>query len=137
MFGKKEPAAIKSLIAQGTRIDGDMQFAEGLRVDGEVAGAIRATSAGGSLLVISEGAVVEGGVEADHVIVNGTVKGPVVARELLELQPRARVDGEVRYALLQMQPGATIHGQLRPLGTGAAAADEDRPLIRLAARSAA
>lgn len=137
MFGKKDPAAIKSLIAQGTRIQGDMQFGEGLRVDGEVFGAIHANSEVGSLLVISEGAVVEGGVKADHIIINGTVRGPVEAREILELQPKARIEGEVQYVALEMQNGATILGQLRPLGSGsAAAAADEKPAIRLAARSA-
>ena len=133
MFGKKDPAAIKSLIAQGTCIRGDMQFGEGLRVDGEVYGAIHANSDAGSLLVISEGAVVEGGVKADHVIINGTVKGPVEARHLLELQPRARIEGEVQYVALEMQHGATILGQLRPMGTSTAAAEDGKPAIRLAA----
>lgn len=136
MFGKKDPAAIKSLIAHGTRIHGDMSFGDGLRVDGEVYGAIHANSGGESLLVISEGAVVEGGVKADHVIINGTVKGPVEARELLELQPKARVEGEVQYVALEMQNGATLLGQLRPMGTAAASAEGDKRSIRLAATSA-
>jgi cytoskeletal protein CcmA (bactofilin family) len=136
MFGKKDPAAIKTLIAQGTRIEGDMKFEEGLRVDGEVYGAIRAGSDGGSLLVISEGAVAEGGVRADHVIINGTVKGPVEARELLELQPKARIEGDVQYVALEMHQGATILGQLRPMGSGAASSGDDKPVIRLAATSA-
>lgn len=137
MFGKKDPTAIKSLIAQGTRITGDMQFAEGLRVDGEVYGAIHANPEVGSMLVISEGAVVEGGVKADHVIINGTVRGPVEAREVLELQPKARIEGEVQYAALEMQNGATILGQLRPLGSASRASSADeKPAIRLAARSA-
>ena len=38
MFGKKAQPPIKSLIAQGTRIDGDLKFNEGLRIDGEVFG---------------------------------------------------------------------------------------------------
>jgi cytoskeletal protein CcmA (bactofilin family) len=36
MFGKKAQPPIKSLIAQGTRIEGNVKFTEGLRVDGEV-----------------------------------------------------------------------------------------------------
>ena len=52
MFGKKDLAVIKSLIAQGTQIHGNMKFGEGLRVDGEVFGDIHANSDGGSLLVI-------------------------------------------------------------------------------------
>jgi cytoskeletal protein CcmA (bactofilin family) len=136
MLGKKEPAAMKTLIAHGTRIDGDMRFDEGLRVDGAVYGMIQANGEARSLLVISEGAVVEGGVKADHVIINGKVTGPVEARELLELQPKADIQGDVQYVTLEMHQGASILGQLRPMGAGAAAAGDEKPLIRLAAKSA-
>jgi cytoskeletal protein CcmA (bactofilin family) len=136
MFGKKETSSIKTLIAQGTHVDGDMTFEDGLRVDGEVHGTIQARSEGGSLLVISEGAVADGGVNADHIIINGTVKGPVKARELLELQSNARIEGDVEYVTLEMHQGATILGQLRPMGAGAAAAREDKSVFRLASKSA-
>lgn len=135
MFGKKDTSAIKTLIAQGTQIEGDLKFEDGLRVDGEVHGAIHAKSEGGTLLVISEGALADGGVRADHVIINGTVKGPVEARELLELQPNAKIEGDVQYAALEMHQGATILGQLRPLMAGAPAAGE-KPVLRVAAKSA-
>ena len=36
MFGKKAQPPIKSLIAQGSRIEGNLKFTEGLRIDGEV-----------------------------------------------------------------------------------------------------
>ncbi len=54
MFGKKKQPPIKSLIAQGTRIEGNVLFHDGLRVDGEVAGDIRASDEHPSILVISE-----------------------------------------------------------------------------------
>src|SRR5262249_41401946 len=120
MFGKKAQPPIKSLIAQGTHIDGNLKFSEGLRGDGEVFGDIKASpEENGSLLVISEAAVVQGSIEADHVIINGTVRGPVHARELLELQPKAKIEGDVAYVALEMHQGATICGSLRPLMTGA------------------
>jgi cytoskeletal protein CcmA (bactofilin family) len=135
MFGKKSQPPIKSLIAQGTRIEGNMKFNEGLRVDGEVYGDIVATTDdASSMLVISEAAVVQGAIQADHVIINGTVRGPVHARELLELQPKARIEGDVSYIALEMHQGATISGQLRPLAAGAV--DEEKPLLKLAAKSA-
>lgn len=136
MFGKKAQPPIKSLIAQGTRIEGNVKFSEGLRVDGEVYGDIQTgVQDAGSLLVISEAAVVQGGVQADHVIINGIVRGPVHARELLELQPKARIEGDVSYVSLEMHQGATISGQLRPLVAGAAG-EEDKPLLKLATKSA-
>jgi cytoskeletal protein CcmA (bactofilin family) len=137
MFGKKTQPPIKSLIAQGTRIDGNMKFSEGLRVDGEVFGDVHASpEEAGSLLVISEAAVVQGGIQADHVIINGTVRGPVLARELLELQPKARIEGEVSYVALEMHQGATISGQLKPLMAGTSSSDEEKPLLKLATKNA-
>lgn len=133
MFGKKAQPPIKSLIAQGTRIDGNIRFDEGLRIDGEVFGDIRATSEQSSMLVISEAAIVQGEVHADHVIVNGTVRGPLIARELLELQPKARIEGDVSYMALEMHQGAVISGQLKPLAMDSA---EEKPLLKLAAKSA-
>ena len=82
MFAKKKQPPIKSLIAQGSRIDGNMTFSEGLRVDGDVVGDIRVDESQPSLLVISETATVVGAVYADHVIINGRINGPVHAREL-------------------------------------------------------
>lgn len=114
MFGKKKQPPIKSLIAAGSRIEGNIHFTDGLRIDGEVTGNIRAIDGGVSILVISETATITGLVQADHVVVNGHVVGPVHALELLELQPKARIEGEVHYKSLEMHQGATISGQLKP-----------------------
>lgn len=132
MFSSKtKQPPIKSLIAQGTRIQGDLHFAEGLRIDGEVVGHVRSAADGASLLIVSEVASVEGSIEADHVIINGHVKGPVLARKLLELQPKARIQGDVAYLAIEMHQGATIEGQLRPMA--AAGAPEEKPTLKLAA----
>lgn len=127
---KAKQPPIKSLIAQGTRIQGDLLFADGLRIDGEVVGKVLAAAEGASLLIVSEVASVQGSIEADHVIINGHVKGPVLARQLLELQPKARIEGEVSYRAIEMHQGATIDGQLRPM---AAAAADEKPTLKLAA----
>lgn len=131
MFGKKKQPPIKSLIAQGTRIDGNVIFHDGLRVDGEVVGDIRASDEQPSILVVSEEASVSGEIHADHVIINGRVKGPVHAFELLELQPKARIEGDVSYKALEMHQGATISGQLKPM----IGALEDKPTLKLAANN--
>ena len=131
MFNKTKQPPIKSLIANGTLIQGHVQFAEGLRIDGEVIGDIRA-SAQPSILVISETARVNGQIHADHVIINGSVKGPVFATTLLELQPKARIEGDVAYRALEMHQGAMISGQLKPTAEAA----EEKPPLKLAANNA-
>lgn len=132
MFGKKNPPPIKSLIAQGTCIEGNIKFTDGLRVDGEIIGNIQANPGSASILVLSETAVVTGQIQADHVIINGRVLGPVHASDLLELQPKARIEGDVAYKALEMHQGATISGQLRPLEMTVV---EDKPTLKLATNS--
>ncbi len=130
MFNKKKQPPIRSLIADGSHIDGNLRFADGLRIDGEVVGDIRSVPDQPSILVISETAAVTGEIHADHVIINGTVKGPVFANLMLELQPKARIDGDVHYTALEMHQGAIISGQLRPLAQA-----EEKPTLKLAANN--
>lgn len=127
MFGKKKQPPIRTLIGEGTVIHGELKFADGLRIDGEVIGDVVAEGDGYSILVISEKARITGKVTAGHVIVNGTVIGPIQSTDLLELQPKARITGDVRYEVLEMHQGATIDGELRPLKA------EEKPSLKLAA----
>jgi cytoskeletal protein CcmA (bactofilin family) len=130
MFNKKKQPPIKSLIAEGTQIEGNMAFSDGLRVDGTIIGNVLASDGGASILVISDSASITGEITADHIIVNGTVKGPIHARHMLELQPKARIEGDVEYAALEMHQGALIAGQLRPLLD-----NEEKPTLKLAANN--
>ena len=114
MLGIKKPWSVRSTIAAGMKVAGDCTFQEGLQIDGAVLGDVTAEGAGPSVLVIGEGGSVQGAISADHVVIGGTVVGPVLARELLELQAKARIQGDVRYQALEMAQGAVIAGQLQP-----------------------
>jgi cytoskeletal protein CcmA (bactofilin family) len=127
MFSKKKQPPIRTLIGEGTVIHGELRFVEGLRIDGEVRGDVIAAGDARSILVISEKALVTGMVKAGHVIINGNVMGPVQSDELLELQPKAVIVGNVKYQVLEMHPGATIEGELHPLHA------EGKPALKLAA----
>lgn len=131
MFAKKKQPPIRTLIGEGTVIRGELQFSDGLRIDGEVQGDVIASELETSILVISEKAKVVGRVKAGHVIINGHVTGPVQADALLELQPKAVIVGDVKYEALEMHQGATIEGELRPLK-----AEEKPAMIKLAASNA-
>lgn len=130
MFNRKKQPPIKSLIAHGTQISGHISFSEGLRVDGIVNGNLLAAEGHQSILVISETASVEGEIRADHVIINGSVTGPIHASELLELQPKAQIRGDVHYKALEMHQGATVAGLLRPMLIA-----EEKPTLVLAANN--
>ncbi len=130
MFNKKKQPPIKSLIAEGSSISGHILFSDGMRIDGTVTGNVCASEDHASLLVVSETAQVTGSLTADHIIINGSVKGPVHAQHMLELQPKARIEGDVQYAALEMHQGALIAGQLRPLLGG-----EEKPTLKLASNN--
>ena len=130
MFNKKKQPPIRSLIAEGSQIDGNFSFTDGLRVDGAIVGNLCAKPDLASMLVISESASVTGEIHADHIIINGTVKGPVHARFMLELQPKARIQGDVYYTALEMHQGALVAGQLRPIVD-----IEEKPTLKLAANN--
>ena len=63
-------------------------------------------------LVISELAKVEGEIDVAHVVINGTVAGPVRGSEYVELLPKARVTGNVSYKSIEIHVGAIVMGQL-------------------------
>ena len=110
--GTKPQSRIDCLIGAGTSIDGNVTFSGGLRVDGQVRGNIVAEDGKPGTLVISEQARVEGEIRVPHIVVNGTVVGPVHSTEYVELQAKANVTGDVSYNTLEMQLGAVVAGRL-------------------------
>lgn len=115
MFRKqsnKPQNRIDSLIGAGTRIEGNVTFVGGLRVDGEIMGNVTAADDQASTLVVSEKARIDGEIRVSHLVVNGAINGPVHAAEFLELQARSRVNGDVHYTALEMHLGAVVEGRL-------------------------
>jgi cytoskeletal protein CcmA (bactofilin family) len=116
MFDRRKPhrpqKRLDSLIGAGTTVRGDVVFTGGLRVDGTVVGNVSTVEHQPGTLVISEHARVEGEVRVSHVVVNGTVDGPVWANDYLELEAKARVHGNVQYRSLEMHVGAIVEGEL-------------------------
>ncbi len=115
MFGNKSnklKTSIDCLIGAGTTIEGNITFAGGLRVDGHVRGNVLTADGKPSTLMVSEKAEIEGEIRVSHVVINGTVTGPVHAAEYVELLPKAAVTGDVYYKTLEMQLGAVVQGRL-------------------------
>jgi cytoskeletal protein CcmA (bactofilin family) len=127
MFGKKRSmpqTRIDSLIGAGTVVDGDVTFTGGLRIDGHVRGNVVAANGEPGTLVMSEQARVDGQIRVSHVVINGAVNGPVTANDYVELQPKARIVGDVTYKMLEMHVGAVIQGRLDHAEPGSASVVE-------------
>lgn len=119
MFFKKSNRVqnnIDTLIGTETRIEGNVFFSGGLRVDGQVQGNITEPSDYPSTLILSEHGTIEGSITASKIVINGTVIGPVKASHFIELQTKARIKGDVYYNSLEMHTGAVIEGKLVYLG---------------------
>ena len=128
MFFKKSNRvqnSIDTLIGVDTRIEGDIHFMGGLRVDGAIRGNVSEPNASPSTLILSEHGRVEGAINASKIVINGKVTGPVKANLFIELQPKARITGDVYYKSLEMHTGAVIEGKLVYLGDGALETDSD------------
>jgi len=115
MFSKKPNKPqnrIDSLIGADATIEGNITFSGGLRIDGRIKGNIRAGEDEASTLVVSEKACIEGEVRVANLVINGTILGSIHAAAFLELQPNARVTGDISYNTLEMHLGAVVQGRL-------------------------
>src|SRR5438067_7593819 len=119
---KKAPQKrIDSLIGAWTTVEGDVAFMGGLRIDGTILGCVATVNHQAATLVVSEQARIDGEVRVSHVVINGSVNGPVIANDYLELQGKARVNGDVTYRTLEMHVGAVVQGKLVHAEQGSAA----------------
>lgn len=114
MFGRRKIPhnKVDTLVGANSQVSGDLSFDGHCHVDGLVKGNVSAASDGNSALSISEQGTVEGGVSVPYVVLNGLVRGDVIASERVELGPTARVIGNVYYNLIEMAIGAEINGKL-------------------------
>jgi cytoskeletal protein CcmA (bactofilin family) len=128
MFRKKTtPTTIESLIGASMRLEGNVTFQGGLRIDGHVRGDVTTNCEEQGLLVIGEHARVEGDIVACHLIVNGHIAGNVTVHGMIELQPKANVSGHLRYRSIEIHRGAVVEATLAPIDQ-----DGSRPGLKLA-----
>jgi cytoskeletal protein CcmA (bactofilin family) len=103
---------IDTLIGKAARLQGNIDYAGGMHLDGHIAGNVRSDAARESSLSVSESGSIEGNVEVPNVMLLGTVKGDIRARERLVLGATAKIEGDVYYGIIEMTVGAQIIGKL-------------------------
>jgi cytoskeletal protein CcmA (bactofilin family) len=94
-----------TIIAEGLKIVGSVT-AEGLvEVNGQIEGDLHCTS-----LIISPKASISGGIQAEKIVVNGRVEGPIVGGDVT-LKSRAHVVGDIKHLSLAIETGAYFDGR--------------------------
>ncbi len=113
MFTREtKQARIDTLIGKAARVNGDVEFAGGLHLDGAIIGNVRSDRAPTSTLSVSQGGSIEGMVDVPNVRLDGTVKGDIHAPGRVVLGATARVEGNLYYGVIEMTLGAQIMGKL-------------------------
>ncbi len=119
MFSQKKKSSpqvsidkFSSLFAANTSILGDLEFEDGLKVNGLIRGNITHKPGSTSLLALSAEGRVEGNVSSFDALIDGTIVGNLVVEHLLELHSNARVTGNITYHQLSMENGASVDGTL-------------------------
>jgi cytoskeletal protein CcmA (bactofilin family) len=100
---------VLNTIAKGTTLEGKITTKGDIRVEGKVIGTITCDAK----LVIGENGSVEGFVDARNAYIAGEVKGQVVVRELLQLQEKGKIEGDIYTQKLSVQVGAVFTGNCR------------------------
>jgi cytoskeletal protein CcmA (bactofilin family) len=95
-----------SIIAAGTELNGDLFSRQALRIDGCINGDINCAEK----LVVGPDGLVKGNISAKQVIVMGSIKGNIYATDLLVLKGKARMDGNIKTAMLTIEQEVTFNG---------------------------
>ena len=111
---------IDTLIGKSARVHGNVEYQGGLHLDGHISGDVRSDDSPAASLTVSQSGSVEGTVQVPNVVLDGSVRGDIHARERVVLGATARVEGDVYYGVIEMTVGAQIMGKLvriTPAGT--------------------
>ena len=122
---------IHALLGRGTEFEGVLSFEGRVRIDGRFKGSI--VSEG--ILVLGDGAEVEANIEVGTLIVRGgSLRGPISARQLVEVHAEGRVFGDITAPQIDIDKGCVFEGRCSmpgasmppPAPTGSAEVDPER-----------
>ena len=96
-----------SIINEWLVMKGDLESEADILVKGKIFGNVKC-----KLLIVDTGALIEGGIEADEIVVRGATKGIMLAKKV-RLEKTAEVDSEIHHQNFSAEEGAKIRGALR------------------------
>jgi cytoskeletal protein CcmA (bactofilin family) len=94
------------MIGPGTKIIGNIETKDGIRIDGEVHGNILSK---GKVVVGSNGKV-KGDIDCANSELEGVLEGKINVSELLSLKATSKLMGDIITAKLTIEPGAVFTG---------------------------
>jgi cytoskeletal protein CcmA (bactofilin family) len=98
-----------SVVAVGMRIIGQLDTNGIVKVEGFVAGSIRAERQ----VLVAKGGVVEGDVLTREAVIGGEVRGAIYADERVEVQTTSQIHGDITTKRILLQEGGEVNGHLK------------------------
>lgn len=97
---------IAAIIEEGCKFEGNLSFNGVARVAGIVNGSVFSNDT----VIISEGAIVNADINANIILISGTVKGNIKASSRVEIIKPARFEGTITTPSLIVEEGVIFHG---------------------------
>ncbi|MBN1294744.1 MAG: polymer-forming cytoskeletal protein [Candidatus Latescibacteria bacterium] len=111
MAKHNEPEGVmNTIIGKGTKIEGNMEVSQSLRIDGTFKGSITATD---TLIVGTTGELSEVTVQVKNAIIGGKIKGDVSASNKITLESTSNLEGDLSAKLLVIEEGALFSGNCK------------------------
>ncbi|MDG1659914.1 MAG: polymer-forming cytoskeletal protein [Winogradskyella sp.] len=109
----------QNVIAQGTKIVGDIESKGPFRIDGTIQGNIKTDGK----VVVGKSGNIKGTLQAVNVDIEGQFSGKLILKGTLSLKSSARIEGEVQVNKLAVEPGASFNatcsmGAVKALNNG-------------------
>jgi cytoskeletal protein CcmA (bactofilin family) len=109
---------VSAFLEEGSELEGNLTFSGVVRINGRFVGQITSPDA----LIVGVPAAIDGTLHVGSANIGGFVKGLIVARERIELQKTARVEGTLNAPAIIVHEGAQIIGELNIVRTPLTAA---------------
>ncbi|WP_179375517.1 bactofilin family protein [Winogradskyella wichelsiae] len=100
-----ETSTQQNIIAQGTKIVGDIESQGPFRIDGTVEGNVKTSGK----IVVGKSGYIKGTLQGENADFEGKFSGKLILSGTLSLKATANIEGEVHINKLAVEPGATFN----------------------------
>lgn len=99
--------AFDTIIGQNVKLQGNLTNQGAIQINGTVEGQVESDST----VIIGGNALVKGPIRAKNIEVSGEIHGSIIAEERIELNPKAKLYGDVTTRNFVIKLGAIFEGK--------------------------
>jgi cytoskeletal protein CcmA (bactofilin family) len=102
-------ASTMNVIGKGTTVTGDIETSSDIRIDGKLDGNLFCKAR----VILGQGAILDGNLNASHAELAGEVNGKVEVKEMLTLKSSSTIHGDINTGKLVIEAGAKFNGSCK------------------------